>query len=323
MNNKFTFDDVLIVPAFSDVERGEIFVGGNMFFDCTLDIPILSSPMDTVSGEQMVLAMNFNGALGVHYRNCSIEVFTSMLDMGCAVAVFPSMEDTFYNAITYANTTPILVLDVAHGNTRRNLDFCEKFVKIGCHVVSGNIADKEAALRYLNIGVNYFRVGIGSGSVCTTRKVCGIGYPQGSAIKEINELRFDHPQLRIISDGGHKTTGDIVKALALGADFVMLGGMLAGADEAEGMTELMSGERFGAYRGMASAASLSLRKKEFFVEGIGKNVPPVGSVKDVLKTIKDAIEQACYYTGSRNLQELRESEIIFLSEGSKIESYVR
>ena len=205
-------------------------------------------------------------------------------------------------------------MDVAHGNTRRNLDFCREMLDLGVNVVSGNIANKEGALRYLDIGVTHLRVGIGSGSVCSTRIVTGIGYPQASAIAEIDKLRFNHPELRIISDGGHKTTGDIVKALALGADFVMLGGMFAGTDEAEGGTN---------YRGMASAEALSTRKKEFFVEGIGKNVEPKGSVKNVLKNIREAIEQACYYTGSRNIKELRETEIIHLSSGSMRESYVR
>ena len=123
--------------------------------------------------------------------------------------------------------------------------------------------------------------------------------------------------MRIISDGGHRTSGDVVKALALGADFVMLGGMLAGTDESEGY---LNGT---GYRGMASEAALSRRKDEFFVEGIEKPVEPKGPVANVLKQIKDAIEQACYYTGSRNIQELRESEIIFLSNGSMKESYVR
>lgn len=314
METKYTFDDILLAPSFSDIERGDVDIS-SMLFKEELQIPILSSPMDTISGKNMLVAMVEGGGLGVHHRYCyEHELITIAGFVNGAIAVSPSMGMDFINQLFTVDPNLIAVMDVAHGNTRRNLDFCKEMLDLGVNVVSGNIANKEGALRYLDIGVTHLRVGIGSGSVCSTRIVTGIGYPQASAIAEIDKLRFNHPELRIISDGGHKTTGDIVKALALGADFVMLGGMFAGTDEAEGGTN---------YRGMASAEALSTRKKEFFVEGIGKNVEPKGSVKNVLKNIREAIEQACYYTGSRNIKELRETEIIHLSSGSMRESYVR
>ena len=316
MENKYTFDDILLAPSFSDAERGDIDISSD-FFTEELQVPVLSSPMDTISGKKMLVAMADGGGLGIHHRYCyDYELITIAGFVNGGIAVSPSMGMDVIKELYTVDPRLIVVLDVAHGNTRRNLDYCESLVEMGINVVSGNIANKEAALRYLNIGVKYLRVGIGSGSVCSTRIVTGVGYPQASAIAEINELRYSHPHagMKIISDGGHKTTGDVVKALALGADFVMLGGMFAGTDEAEGGVN---------YRGMASAAALSGRKKEFFVEGIGKNVEPKGSVKGVLKNIKDAIEQACYYVGARNLRELREAEIIHLSSGSMRESYVR
>lgn len=322
MDKKFTFDDILLVPAYSDTEREEVDIS-SWFTHHKLSVPVLSSPMDTITGIDMAHSMNTLGGLGVHHRGNWEKDYNPLLYItSTCLAICPSMGLDFVHEIIDINPALILFLDVAHGNTERNLDFCASLVQKGAKIVSGNIVSKEAALRYLDVGINYFRVGIGSGGACTTRLVTGVGYPQASAITEINELRFNHPGMKIISDGGHRTTGDIVKALALGADFVMLGGMLAGTDEAEGITEI-DGKKFGAYRGMASAQALSTRKKEFFVEGIGKNVEYKGSVKDVLKNIKDAIEQACYYVGARNLQELREAEIIYLSEGSMRESYVR
>ena len=189
--------------------------------------------MDTISGKTMLNAMFFNGAVGVHHRYLDIEkLFGIMHHAHGAVAVSPSMGDEIIQRL-FENGL-IAVLDVAHGNTRRNLDFCGKMASKGVNIVSGNVATIDAAKNYLQIGVNYLRVGVGSGSVCSTRIVAGVGYPQGSAIAEINTLRKDYPNMRIISDGGHRTSGDIVKALALGADFVMLGGMLAGTDESEG-----------------------------------------------------------------------------------------
>ena len=236
METKYTFDDILLAPSFSDIERGDVDIS-SMLFKEELQIPILSSPMDTISGKNMLIAMVEGGGLGVHHRYCyEHELITIAGFVNGAIAVSPSMGMDFINQLFTVDPNLIAVMDVAHGNTRRNLDFCKEMLDLGVNVVSGNIANKEGALRYLDIGVTHLRVGIGSGSVCSTRIVTGIGYPQASAIAEIDKLRFNHPELRIISDGGHKTTGDIVKALALGADFVMLGGMFAGTDEAEGGT---------------------------------------------------------------------------------------
>lgn len=314
---KFTFDDILLAPDYSSVEHGEVDIKSN-FFHCSIEIPIISSPMDTITGYPMMKAMYNAGGIGIHHRYCDPKILeSSVAGNWVTIAVSPSMGIDFIEMLVKINSKLIAVLDVAHGYTSRNLDFCLKMKRLGVSVVSGNIATKEAAQSYLNNGINYLRVGVGSGSVCSTRLVTGVGYPQGSAISEINTLRKDYPNMRIISDGGHRNSGDVVKALALGADFVMLGGMLAGTTESEGFINGTG------YRGMASEAALSTRKQEFFVEGIEKDVAPKGPVAGVLKQIKEAIEEACYYTGSRNLSELRESEIIFLSNGSMKESYVR
>ena len=144
----------------------------------------------------------------------------------------------FIETLLTFNSDLVAVMDVAHGYTKRNLEFCVEMQRLGVNVVSGNIATVHAAEHYLKLGINHLRVGVGSGSVCSTRIVAGVGYPQGSALYEINTLRKDYPNMRIISDGGHRTSGDIVKALAFGADFVMLGGMLAGTDESEGFIHM-------------------------------------------------------------------------------------
>lgn len=314
MKTAFTFDDFLLVPDYSEVERNDINIASS-FFNYELQLPVISSPMDTVTGKAMMEAMYKHGGLGVHHRYCALyELITIAGTCNGAIAVSPSFGIDNVKDLLEADNDLMVVLDVAHGDTKRNMDFCDEVVNLGVHVVSGNICTTYAAKRYHNAGVNYLRVGVGAGSVCITRLVTGVGYPQAQAIKDISEWKTDYPDMRIISDGGHRTTGDIVKALALGADFVMLGGMLAGTDEAEGGTR---------YRGMASKEALSTRKKEFFVEGISKSVEPKGSVEDVLKNIKDAIEQACYYTGSQNLSELREANKVFLTNTGHLESYVK
>jgi len=149
-------------------------------------------------------------------------------------------------------------------------------------------------------------------SACTTRVVTGVGVPQLTAIQNIWDA-VGHDAI-IISDGGHRTTSDIIKSLAFGADFVILGGMLAGTDEAEGGTH---------FRGMASAGALSERKKEYFVEGISKEVQPKGSVIKVLENIKQAIETSCYYLGARNLKELKDVDYVYVTHNGYVEGLPR
>lgn len=302
------FDDVYIVPQYSEIERGQIDLTAD-FFGRILQVPILSSPMDTVTGIPMMVAMRENGGYGIHHRYCSYAELDGAAYHG-GIAVSPSMDFNDIQTIMMNSASKIVVLDVAHGHTKRNLDFCKELIRFGYNVVSGNICTSEAAEAYLNIGVNYLRVGIGSGSVCTTRMVTGVGVPNSIAIPSIKEALGD--DVHIISDGGHKTTGDIAKAFALGAEFVMLGRMLASTEES--ICGIEAHKRFpaytpsilwGEYSGMASADALVRNgKKEFFVEGEADNVEINTTVAKLMKQIKDALETTCYYTGSHNLKEL-------------------
>jgi len=289
-----TFDDISLVPQFSDVEREDINIGTELF-NKELKVPVISSPMDTITGLPMIYAIRMAGGTGIHHRYCNLDWLEEVSLNHGAIAISPSMEIEFLEKIIAQNSInkypSIFCLDIAHGHTKRNLDFCYELVKMGANVISGNIITAYAAEAYLKIGVKALRVGIGSGSVCSTRVVTGVGIPQLTAIQNVWDAVGNDAV--IISDGGHRTTGDIVKALAFGADFVMLGGMLAGTDEAEGGTH---------FRGMASEEALAERKKEFFVEGISKEVEPKGSVVKVLDEIKQAIETACYYLGVRTYQ---------------------
>lgn len=318
-NRAFTFNDIVLVPDYSEIEHGDVDIKTD-WFGITVRLPVLSSPMDTISGIKMLRAFSDFGCRGIHHRYCGMEDLRNAIWFG-DIAVSPSMGiDTILSVLP---SEVILVMDVAHGHTKRNIEFAKELVDAGYNVVSGNIVTPHAMYHYAKIGVKHFRVGIGSGSVCTTRMVTGVGYPQASAIQELyNEIKDNQVDYKLISDGGHKTTGDIIKALVLGADFVMLGGMLAGTDESAGKYTYKGTDEtrtYFSYRGMASEKALSTRKQDFFVEGISKDVEAKGSVKHVLKNIENAIETACYYLGVRNLKELKEVSYQLVTESSYAE----
>jgi IMP dehydrogenase len=315
MTDAFTFNDILLVPNYSDIERGDIDLN-TMFCGHKMSVPVISSPMDTVTGVSMCKEMKKNGALGIYHRyeydtdQEKTKLASKTID---GMAVSPSMSREFLKSLRSNNPELIVVIDVAHGHTKRNLDFAKLLQDIGFdYIMSGNIATPNAAWDYLEAGVNILRVGIGSGHACITRTQIGVGVPQGQVIYDIyNDIYETGQNFTIISDGGHRNTGDIVKALALGADYVMLGSMLAGTHESLGGNN---------YRGMASKeAQLARGKQDFVVEGVSKTVDNKGHVKDVLADIKSSIEQACYYLGARNLKELKGSEFIRISQQSWVE----
>lgn len=286
------YDKVYIVPQYSEIEHGDISLATD-FFDIKLRMPIVSSPMDTVSKVTMLKAMKLSGCFGIHHRYCDYAILKDAARHG-GIAVSPSMELTELENILTLKTYKIACLDVAHGDTKRNLEFCRDLKSMGWDVISGNICTVEAAAHYLEYGINHVRVGIGAGSVCLTRIVTGVGKPNYLAFSEIKREFGD--DINIIADQGFRTTGDIAKGFALGADYVMLGRMLAQTYEAE---------NDGIYSGMASAPALRRNgKKEFFVEGKSDLVEVNTTVYKVLDEIKDALETTCYYTGSKNLKEL-------------------
>lgn len=313
-NLKFTFDDILLTPSYSENDSRKLNIGKSKLFDFDLDIPIISSPMDTVTGLKMISEMRNSGGIGVHHRYCDISELkhsASFENGGIAISPSVGIDDIVKIHSLYPKT--FFLFDVAHADTKKNLDFAKKLKSNGIdNIVTGNLVTLKAVEKYLKIGINVLRVGVGSGSVCLTRVVTGFGYPQGSAIQEIYNEFGDN--VVIISDGGHKTTGDIVKAFSLGAKFVMLGRMLSGTIECA-----VQGE----YRGMASKDALMTRKSEFFVEGDKVDVKFRGSVKDILSEIKMAIEQGCFYGGVDHYTKLIEVEKIMITGNAYIEGNVR
>lgn len=324
MRNAFTFDDVSLVPQYSALRSRKDVDLSTRVGNQMLSIPILSSPMDTVTGTDMQIAMSNIGGMGIHHRYCDIETTIKASSLG-GIAVSPSMGFDFLERVT-KNT--LLVIDVAHGDSKPALDYAEGLVTRGYYVMSGNICTGIAARRYMDVGVTVFRVGIGSGGNCSTRMVAGVGVPQLTAIMDVHEAC---PKCHVISDGGHRTAGDIVKALAGGADAVILGRMLAGSEESPGERrqcgEIAVDDVTGlgyyktnhkmqkALRGMASAEALDEAGKERNVEGVATWVNVDGPVKGIVKEICNGLRAGFAYLGSYNINQLQErAEFVLVTQ---------
>ena len=301
-NRKFVFADVLLVPQYAeekDDSRESDVAGECELFGKKMRVPAISSPMDTITEGKMMRVLWESGAVGVHHRyNWDFRtIYTALTDAWGGVAISPSVDIDEISLLSSSFSDTFFVLDVAHGDSEKVINFCKDLIANGVkNLVSGNIVTLSAAQRYMNIGINHLRVGVGNGSRCTTRQVAGFGYPQGSAIYELRRDIGNHAT--IISDGGLMNTGDAIKAFSLGADFIMSGYLFAGCDECP------RPEGKSTYRGMASREALESRKKEFFVEGESTDVSPKGSVALVIEQFKSAIRNACYYGGVSSFKEL-------------------
>jgi IMP dehydrogenase len=324
-NEKFTFDDILLVPDYTGEDNDIIQTPGSCcLFDFNMSLPIISSPMDTITEEAMMDILYVGKAIGVHHRYCDFSsLYHATTHCFGGIAISPSTGVDRVVELYNGNKSNFFVIDVAHGHTKKVLDFCKNLISNGINkIVSGNVVTMYAVEDYLKIGINHVRVGIGPGSRCMTRTVTGFGVPQGSAINDIwiqSVEREYNNDIVIISDGGCKNTGDIIKAYACGADFVMSGYLFAGTTQCPRKSSDGSYE----YRGMASKEALETRKKDFFVEGDSISVSPKGCACDVLEKINSAIIQACHYGGVAHYKELVYTKRIRVTGNSYTEGLTR
>ncbi|SDI78264.1 IMP dehydrogenase [Dolosicoccus paucivorans] len=464
----YTFDDVLLVPAKSDVLPNDVDLSVNLTDKIKLQIPIMSASMDTVTEAKMAIAMARQGGLGVIHKNMSIEaqadevrkvkrsengviidpiyltpehtvqdaedlmeryrisgmpvvkseddltlvgiltnrdirflttydiaikeVMTSenlvtaprgtsleeakkelhehrieklplVDDKGCLaglitikdiekVTQYPNAakdehgrllvaaavgvtSDTFERAQTLINEdVDVLVIDTAHGHSagviRKIKEIRDAYKDVA--IIAGNVATAEAARELFDVGVDVVKVGIGPGSICTTRVVAGVGVPQLSAIYDCATVAREYGKA-IIADGGIKYSGDIVKALAAGGHVAMLGSMLAGTDESPGEFEIYQGRRFKTYRGMGSLAAMEKGSSDRYFqstneanklvpEGIEGRVAYKGSVQEILFQMIGGIRAGMGYCGAPNLETLRnEAQFVRMSGAGLIESH--
>jgi len=331
MRETYSFDDVLLTPQYSTIEsRSHVDIGNNLDSSTRLELPVISSPMDTVTEANMATVMNQFGGLGVIHRYNSIEEQVRLVHtlstspttpIAAAVGVTGDYEER--TCALYDAGARVICIDVAHGHhslVKNALSVIREVLGNSVHIMAGNVATLEGFDALASWGADSVRVGIGGGSICSTRLVAGHGVPTFQSILDCARTSYD---VKIIADGGMKTTGDLVKALAAGADFAMVGSMLAGTKETPG--EVFSGKadkKYKVYRGMASAnAQNAWRGKASTPEGISTTVPFRGSVKSILQDIAGGIRSGLSYSGAHSLEELRnKASFILQTSAGQVES---
>ena len=323
IKESLTFDDVLLIPRYSNVLPAETDISLNLTKKISLKVPFLSSAMDTVTESQMAIAMANSGGIGVIHRNLNIkkqaeEVFNvkkKKLIVGAAVGT--NKEDIDRAKTLIDNGCDLLVVDTAHGHSQKVLRTLSKLKKINKKIplCVGNIATGEAAKKLYNSGADIIKVGIGPGSICTTRMVAGIGVPQISAIMDVKGA-LKNKKIKIISDGGIKFSGDIAKALAAGADAVMIGSLFAGTIESPGKLIKKKGKIYKNFRGMGSVGAMNKGsadrysqnkqkdKSKYVPEGVEGLIKFKGSVNKVIFKMIGGLKSSMGYLGAKNIIKL-------------------
>ena len=312
----FTYDDVLIVPRKSDVRsRREPEIKAKLTKTLTLEKPFISANMDTITESAMAIAMHQQGGLGILHRFMSVEdqvkELQKMKDAGVSILAasigvnqdFKERAESIVKAGAH-----VLVIDIAHGHSVSMLETLawlkDKYPDV--QVIAGNVATPDATLDLIEAGADAIKVGIGPGSMCTTRVITGCGVPQLTAVALCAEIARSKG-VPIIADGGIKKSGDIMKAIAAGADTVMLGSILSGTLETPG--PIRHGKK--QYRGMASkAAQVSWRgevPEGMAPEGEDTYVSIKGHVSDVINELAGGLRSGMSYVNATRLGEISQN----------------
>ena len=349
-----TFDDVLLVPRYSEVLPAEVGTDVQLSSGIHLNIPILSAAMDTVTEGKLAAALAREGGMGVIHRNLSIAdqvtevrmVKDSIADApdaatdsegrllaSAAIGVTGDWADRL-DALVEAEVDAVAI-DTAHGHSSLVIAAVrtakDRYPEVP--IIAGNVATAEGARALIDAGADIVKVGVGAGSICTTRIIAGVGIPQMQAVRDcVREARGSG--VPIIADGGLRYSGDVVKALAVGADAVMLGGMLAGVDEAPGEVIRVANVRYKAYRGMGSLGAMQGLGRDRYgtgqengngklvPEGVEGCVPCRGPLEDVIFQIMGGIRSGMGYVGAATLSELRaKARFIRISHAGLMESH--
>ena len=353
-----TFDDVLLIPAESHVLPNEVKLDTKLAPNLQLHIPLISAGMDTVTEGNMAIAMAENGGLWVIHKNLSIEAQVEEVKKAKGKTVDPNLphpavddqgrllaaaavgvtSDTFERAESLLEAgADAIVIDTAHGHSagvlRKIKEIREHFPN--ATLIAGNVATGEGTAALFDAGVDVVKVGIGPGSICTTRIVAGVGVPQITAIYDAASVVQKYGK-KIIADGGIKYSGDVVKALAAGGNAVMLGSMFSGTTEAPGTIFTNEGKQFKSYRGMGSVGAMSQQHgssdryfqggvneaNKLVPEGVEALVPYKDDVSNIIYQIDGGLRAGMGYVGAGTIKELIEnSQFVQITNAGLRESH--
>ena len=342
IKDSLTFDDVTLIPQYSSVLPTETITNCKLSKNLNLQIPLLSSAMDTVTESKMAIAISKSGGIGVIHRNLSIEkqvvevqkVKRSNCLVGAAIGV--SSRDLERAEELSRIKTDLIVIDTAHGHTKKVLTMIKKIKKKLKNSVlcAGNIATGKAAKFLADNGVDIVKVGIGPGSICTTRLVAGIGVPQLSAVIDVKKALKKY-NTKIISDGGIKFSGDLAKAIAAGADAIMIGSLFSGTKESPGKIIRYKGKLYKNFRGMGSVGAMNAGSadryyqkknkniKKYVPEGVEGMVKFKGSVKEIIYNLVGGLKSSMGYMGAKTIKDLqKKGQFLKISKAGFYESMV-
>lgn len=318
------YDDVLLVPQYSEILPPDVLLT-TQIGNITLRLPFLTSAMDTVTESQMAIAMAQMGGLGIIHKNMTAEkqaehvtrVVRKKLLVGAAVSV--SNEQFERAKLLIHAGAQVLVVDASHGHSKGVLTQVRRLKKTfgkRIVVIGGNVTTAEGTRALIAAGADVVKVGVGPGSICTTRIIAGIGVPQFTAVMECAHAAKKLKRT-IIADGGLRYSGDIVKALAAGATAIMAGGLFAATTEAPGRIVTIDGVKMKEYRGMGSLPAMTRGSKDRYgqgkisdskklvPEGVVGYKPYRGSVKTICEQLAGGVRAGMGYCGAKNIDTLQ------------------
>lgn len=314
---KLCFNDILLVPEYSTLDSRTTPSTTTYLGGLKLQSPLISAPMDSITGKYMLMVMDKLGGLGILTRHINLPDDKELaiqtreiqwardhgaLKIGCAIGIKGNI-NTKAQSLLNAGCN-VICLDVAHGDHEKMYEAIKILVLLqnsyGFIIMAGNVCTPEAVKKFADHGVNAIKIGIGPGAACTTRIVTGFGYPQLAAIQEAYEvLGGQYKGMSIIADGGLRTSGDMVKSLWAGADACMIGYMLAGTNA----TPRIDGKKV--YRGMSSRAASG--RPDIAPEGIEIEMGDMGQTEDVVADYIKGIRSGLAMGGARNFKDLRDN----------------
>jgi len=356
-----TFDDILLLPGYTDFFRSNIDLSTHITKHITIKLPLVSAPMDTVTESRLAIALAKLGGIGIIHRNLTIEdqvaeakkVLAENLPVGVAIGTSPGYEKRV--AALADSGVKLLVIDTAHGFAKYVIDALVSIKRSHPHIeiIAGSIATADGAKAMVDAGADGLRVGMGPGAICTTRVISGMGVPQITALQSVVSVSAP-AGIPVIADGGIKYSGDMVKALAVGANAVMMGSFFAAAEEAPGRTVILKRDQvphrfrsifqkdkseylFKEYRGMGSIGAMkrggevhsedefhgkSYQDSVLVAEGVEGLVPVKATVQALVDQALGGMLSGFYYVGAKNIPELWEkATFIQITQASLTESH--